>query len=74
MLELCVCLYTNVLKSVVTVKLFIKPFQNFKMFLLSYKTTKSTDNRISMASLEPMISSSNVHIVQDAGAAGPEVV
>jgi len=30
MLKLCVCLYTNVLKSVVTVKLFLKPFQNFK--------------------------------------------
>ena len=55
MLELCVCLYTNVLKSVVTVKLFLKPFQNFKMLLLSYKTTKSTDNRISMTGLEPMM-------------------
>ena len=44
------------------------------MLLLSYKTTKSTDNRISMASLEAMISSSNVPIVQDAGTAGPEVV
>ena len=44
------------------------------MLRLSYKTTESTDNRISMTGLEPMISSPNVHIVQDTGTAGPEVV